>query len=52
MNLAENRDENEVIKILHRIDYSSKEIGDVVGMPDGTVRRRISEMREEGEIDD
>ena len=52
MNLAENRKDNEIIKILHRIDYTSKEIGTVVGIPDGTVRRKISELREEGEIDD
>lgn len=52
LNLIDDKDTKEAIKLLHKASYNSKEIGDLVGLDDSTVRHKINDLREEGEIND
>lgn len=40
------KDEDQQIKILTDLDFTSAEVGSLLGLPAGTVRRKNLEMRE------
>ena len=42
------RDEIQQIKILTSFGFNSKEVGILLGIPDGTVRRKNLELRKTG----
>lgn len=51
LNLIDDKESEDAVKLLHRADYNSSEIGDFVGMSPSTVRNKISDLRDSGEID-
>lgn len=51
LNLIDGKEPKDAIKLLYRADYTSSEIGDFVGMSPSTVRNKVSELRDAGEID-
>lgn len=52
LNLIDDKNDRDAIKMLHRADYTSSEIGEYLGISASTVRNKISDLREEGEIQD
>lgn len=50
LNLIDGKNDKESIKLLHRADYTSSEIGEYLGISGSTVRDKISDLRDEGEI--
>lgn len=51
LNLIQDKNEYESVKLLHRAGYNSKEIGNYTGINPSTVRDKISELRDKGELD-
>lgn len=51
LNLIDGKDTKDAVKLLHRAEYNSSEIGDFIGMSPSTVRTKIGNLREAGEID-
>lgn len=52
LNLIQDKQDKEAVLLLHRADYNSSEIGEFLGISASTVRDKISELRDEGEIND
>lgn len=50
LNLIDDKDTLEAVKLLHLSNYNSKEIGELIGISASTVRDKISDLRESGEI--
>lgn len=51
LNLVQDKEDREAVKLLYRAGYSSSRIGEFIGMNPSTVRNRIAELRDEGEIE-
>lgn len=52
LNITEEIDEEKSLIILSKMDYSSKELGQLMDMNPSTVRSKISQLREEGKLND
>lgn len=52
LNIAEDKTEEKAIQILLKVDYTHSEIGEIIGRPEGTVSRKISEMKKNGDKDE
>lgn len=50
LNLIDGKEDVEAVRLLHRADYTSSEIGEFIGMSPSTVRNKISDLRDAGEI--
>lgn len=51
LNLIDGKETEDAVKLLHRAEYNSSEIGEFLGMSPSTVRTKISNLRDAGEID-
>lgn len=51
LNLLQGKEERESVKLLYRAGYNSNRIGEFIGMNPSTVRNRIGDLQDEGEID-
>lgn len=52
LNLVDGKERDRAIKLLYRADYTSAEIGEFLGMNSSTVRGRVRNLKDEGEIND
>lgn len=51
LNLVADKETLDAVELLHRADYSSREIGAFLGISPSTVRNKIGKLREAGKID-